>query len=200
MTDKSDTEKTVPNIAAGSGWNPGIQRPANPDDPTVVDPTFRTKSSMPSAGSKRAVVADDDEKTKIFTAPAPGANVDPSKLPVGWVVITQGPGRGTAYQLCYGSNRIGRGPGVEVSLNFDDASISRGAHTRIAYDTKGRMFYLAPGDGTGLTYRKGQPEPILTPVPLEPNTEIEIGHTVLRFLPLCSKDFDWMDSLDESKK
>ncbi len=52
-----------------------------------------------------------------------------------------------------------------------------------------RKFYLQQGEGNQLTYLEGQP--VLTPTQLAAGNQIRLGDTVLRFVPLCGKDFDW---------
>lgn len=180
------------------GWGLGV-------DPDDVDGEKATRiarnTGSGDAGNKQDAVRhdsnaagadhDDEERTRLFKSPKQNGKIDLSEVPVGWLAIINGPGFGNALPLFYGSNSIGRGANVEVPLNFGDESISRGPHARIIYDAKGRSFYVRPGEGTGLTYIDGRP--VLAPLPLTPNMQIEIGHTTLRFIQLCSPEFDWQD-------
>ena len=111
---------------------------------------------------------------------------------VGWLVIVEGPGKGRAVQLGYGSNSLGRGATDRVKLDFGDDQISRNGHAVVTYDPRGRKFYVQHGGGTNLTYLGDQP--VLTPAELPPKGRIGIGNTVLQFVPFCGTEFDWQDS------
>ena len=111
---------------------------------------------------------------------------------VGWLVVVQGPGKGRAVQLGYGSNSLGRGATDRLKLDFGDDQISRNGHAVVTYDPRGRKFYVQHGGGTNLTYLGGQP--VLAPAELPPQGRIGIGKTVLRFVPFCGAEFDWQDS------
>ena len=111
---------------------------------------------------------------------------------VGWLAIVEGPGKGKAMQLGYGSNPIGRGETPRVKLNFGDDQISRGGHAIVTYDLRGRKFYVQHGEGTNLTYLND--EPVLIPIELPALSHISIGNTTLRFVPLCGDVFDWQDT------
>ena len=111
---------------------------------------------------------------------------------VGWLVVVEGPGKGRAIQLGYGSNSLGRGATDRVKLDFGDDHISRNGHAVVTYDPRGRKFYVQHGGGTNLTYLGDQP--LLTPTELPALSHIRIGNTILRFVPLCGAGFDWQDS------
>lgn len=110
---------------------------------------------------------------------------------VGWLVIVDGPGRGRAVQLGYGSNSLGRGATDRVKLDFGDDQISRNGHAVVTYDPRGRKFHVQHGGGVNLTYLGDQP--VLTPTELPALSHVNIGNTVLRFVPLCGDEFDWQD-------
>ena len=111
---------------------------------------------------------------------------------VGWLVVVEGPGKGQAMQLGYGSNPLGRGATDRVKLDFGDDQISRNGHAVVTYDPRGRKFYLQHGGGTNLTYLGDQP--VLAPAELSALSHISIGNTILRFVPLCGAEFDWQDT------
>lgn len=173
---------------------PGDQA-SNSDEPTRIYTGARTP---PSGGG-------DQGENYRPTTPLPGGEDigDPIPSPVietdglddpvvGWLVIVGGPGKGKALQLGYGYNAIGRGETARVKLNFGDNQISRGGHTIVTYDSRGRKFYVQHGEGTNLTYLND--EPVLIPIELPPLSHISIGSTVLRFVPLCGDAFDWQDT------
>lgn len=111
---------------------------------------------------------------------------------VGWLVVVEGPGKGRAVPLGYGSNSIGRGATDRIKLDFGDDQISRSGHAVVTYDPRGRQFYVQHGGGTNLTYLGDQP--VLAPTELSALSHISIGQTVLRFVPLCGAEFDWQDT------
>ena len=111
---------------------------------------------------------------------------------VGWLVVVEGPGKGRALPLGYGSNSLGRGATDRVKLDFGDDQISRNGHAVVTYDPRGRKFYVQHGGGTNLTYLGAQP--VLAPAELSALSHITIGNTALRFVPLCGAEFDWQDT------
>jgi hypothetical protein len=115
-----------------------------------------------------------------------GAASDPV---VGWLVITKGPGLGKVLTLGYGRNAIGRGDKARINVDFGDAEISRGAHCIVYFEPREREFSVQHGDGVNMTYRDGKP--LYEREVLESGTVIDIGATSLRFVPFCSKDWDW---------
>ena len=119
-------------------------------------------------------------------APQPTAMEDP---PVGWLVVIRGPGQGNFVALGHGANSMGRDASERLPLNFGDEMISRKGHAIITYDPRGKKFYISHGGGTNLTYINDQP--VLAPQELQPNTNIVISNTTLRFVPLCGAQFDW---------
>lgn len=120
---------------------------------------------------------------------APAAAGDAHSPVVGWLVIVDGPGRGRSIELGYGMNIVGRSPGNRVVLDFGDDQISGDDHFRIAYDGTHRQFHLVPGRGTNLVY-VGE-SPLLAPMALTAGSELAVGSTRLRFVPLCSESWDW---------
>lgn len=111
--------------------------------------------------------------------------------PVGWLVIVDGPGKGSVATLGIGRNPIGREPGQRICLNHGDTTISREKHAVIIYDPVNRRFHIAPGEGFNLTYVED--EPVMAPRELEPLTHVKMGNTILRFVPFCGDAFSWDD-------
>ena len=143
----------------------------------------------------------DDGRTRVYRPnrsdprPDDASPVDPvdpmDDPPVGWLVIVAGPGKGGVVTLGMGVNSMGRDRDQRVSLDFGDEMISRVNHGTITYDPRGRKFYVQHGGGTNLTYVDD--EPVLAPRVLEPLMHLQIGNTVLRFVPLCGEEFSWDD-------
>lgn len=149
---------------------------------------------------------------------------DPMRDPVvGWLVVIQGKGKGSAVALGYGQNTVGRGDNARRKLAFGgdimrsegatvvhrvsvenmifDDSVSR-THFIITYDGRGQTFYIQSSpDSTNLTYirKSGQDEPVLQPTKIEAFQKVLVGNTVLMFVPLCHRNedgtgFDWQGS------
>lgn len=108
---------------------------------------------------------------------------------VGWLVVIVGPGKGTARELGYGMNSIGRSPEDRVSLDFGDEEISRHGHAVVTYDPRGRRFYAQHGGGVNLSYLDDAP--LLQPMMLNGGEVLAIGNTRLKFVPFCGEAFDW---------
>ena len=159
----------------------------------------QTISTTPLEIQRNRVSGDDDPHTKIFR-PGASSRVDGStaesaknkfaKEPVvGWLVVTEGPGRGQSLEVGYGMNSIGRDNSERISIDFGDEQISRKSHALLTYDTKGRKFYLQHGGGVNLTYVAE--EPVLQTLELKGREVISIGDTKLTFVAFCGQDFEW---------
>ena len=151
--------------------------------------------TTPARGDLRQVETDAAERTRLVRPgehPSDQEAGDPmDDPPVGWLVVVEGPGKGAVVTLGMGVNTIGRDRSERVSLDFGDTMISRTNHGTITYDPRGRKFYLQHGGGKNLTYV--EEEPVLTPRELAPFTQVQLGDTVLRFVPLCGAEFSWDD-------
>lgn len=165
---------------------PGTSRLSGASD---EDPTGRPASASDEGEMTRLVGPPRRAATPGAAATQPaGDSEDPV---VGWLVVHTGPGRGNARQLGYGQNSVGRERTERVSLDFGDASLSRTKHCFVIYEPRKREYILRPGDGSNLTYLNGGL--VSEPAPVKAGDLIEIGHTTLRFVPLCGPDFDWQD-------
>ena len=74
-------------------------------------------------------------------------------------------------------------------LDFGDEEVSRENHATVTFDGRHRRYYVLPGQGRNLVYVNDQP--VMTPLELTGGEEILLGQTKLRFVPFCSKSFDW---------
>ncbi len=173
--------RTVPARSQGSGSQ---EQEAAADSTTPED---KTRIYRPGA-KKGQPPARSPEDSAGAVAPAASAMDDP---PVGWLVVVQGPGQGKVVTLGNGANTIGRASSERVCLDFGDTLISHKKHTLITYDPKGRKFYIQQGDGTNLTYIADTP--VLAPTELDGFSSIQMGETVLLFVPLCGERFDWAE-------
>ncbi|WP_019953425.1 FHA domain-containing protein [Yoonia vestfoldensis] len=114
-----------------------------------------------------------------------------AKFPVGWIVVTEGPGRGESFALMAGMNPIGRGEDQAVQLDFGDNAISRSNHAAIVYDPDGKEFLLGHGGKSNIV--RLNDKPVISNETLKTGDVIRIGETVLRFVALCDKSFNWSE-------
>ena len=143
----------------------------------------------------------DGERTRVFRRRERPAGQDVAfddpmdDPPVGWLVVVDGPGKGRVATLGTGVNSIGRDQSERVALDYGDVRISRAHHATITYDPRGRKFYVQHGGGKNLTYVGDAP--VLAPRELPPLAQVQMGDTVLRFVPLCDAGFSWDDESDD---
>ncbi|WP_367646821.1 FHA domain-containing protein [Ruegeria arenilitoris] len=113
-------------------------------------------------------------------------------FPVGWLVVTAGPGRGSCITLTEGLMQIGRNDDQAIQLDFGDTGISRSSHAVIAYDPEDRKCYLGHGGKANLVRLNGKP--VLSTVALSSGDLIRISETSIRFAAFCDDGFDWRDA------
>ncbi len=113
-------------------------------------------------------------------------------FPVGWLVVTGGPGRGASVTLTEGLMQIGRKDDQAIQLDFGDTGISRSNHAVIAYDPEDRKCYLGHGGKANLVRLNGKP--VLSTIALSSGDLIRISETSIRFTAFCDDGFDWRDS------
>jgi hypothetical protein len=116
----------------------------------------------------------------------------PVPFPVGWIVVTRGPGRGAHFPLAAGVSLVGRGAENSVCLDFGDTAISRQNHAAIAYDDEAQGFYLGHGGKSNIIRLNGRP--VLSTEEIGHGDEIRIGETVLRLVALCGSGFSWSEA------
>lgn len=127
---------------------------------------------------------------------APAATATKSvRFPVGWIVVSEGPGRGESFSLLAGMSQIGRGEDQAVQLDFGDNSISRSNHAAIVYDTNTKEFLLGHGGKSNIV--RLDDKPLISNETLKTGDLIRIGETVLRFVALCDGSFDWDNGTNE---
>ena len=122
-------------------------------------------------------------------APAKG-----TKFPVGWVVVTDGPGRGESFTLVAGMSQIGRGEDQAIQLDFGDNAISRTNHAAIVYDAENHSFLLGHGGKSNVV--RLNDTPVISNEAIKDGDLIRIGETTLRFTQLCDETFNWTDKND----
>lgn len=110
-------------------------------------------------------------------------------FPVGWLIVVDGAGRGSAFTLFNGVSNIGRGEDQTVRLDFGDNAISRENHASIAYDPRQKSFFIGQGGKANLVRRNDRP--VLSTEEMSAGDLVTVGETTLRFVPFCSSDFSW---------
>jgi pSer/pThr/pTyr-binding forkhead associated (FHA) protein len=169
--------------------NPLARRFQVDDEPDTIDleqaAEFHDSEDQEQGQSTTRILSGETGKA------APVENEALSDPVSGFLAVISGPGRGSVSILRYGKNSIGRDTSQRVSLDRGDSRISRENHCIVTYDPATRKFYLQPGEGSNLTYLEGQP--LLTVMELSAGNHIRIGGTGLRFVPLCTQDFNWED-------
>lgn len=145
------------------------------DDQTVILPAAKTSTTTQSEASPEP--AGQTAQTKF----------DP---PVGWLVVREGPGRGSYRPVFYGQNAIGRSATQRINLDFGDLRISREEHAFLIYDEISRRFYLRDNGKTNLVRINGVP--VMAPTEIYHQDQITIGSTQLLFVALCGHGFDWL--------
>ena len=172
-----------------------------PEDPvTQIATRSKEKDNGPAPGYRQA----SDSPQTVIAGGSAQRNAprqvdapprDPSRgladPVVGWLVVTDGPGKGFAVRLGNGQNSIGRGETSRVRMDFGDEQISRSDHAVVIYDPKQNRFYIRQGQGVNLVYLDDQP--VLSPTPLSDGSRITLGETTLRFVALCNDDFRWTE-------
>ena len=140
----------------------------------------------------------DDEAKDVFATKADGrAPVVADKFPTGWIVVTNGPGRGASFSLHAGVSQIGRGEDQTVRLDFGDTSISRNNHAAVAFDEEQSKFFLGHGGKSNLVRLNGKP--VLSTEEMTNGDEIRIGETSLKFIALCGETFSWNGNGDDGE-
>ena len=155
-------------------------------------PDHRTRIYRP--GARKSQPSDQPPEQQSGQAEAAGRPTAADAMddpPVGWLVVVQGPGQGNAVTIGNGSNSLGRDHSERICVDFGDETISRRGHTTITYDPRGKKFYIQHGGGKNLTYMEDSP--VLVPTELQGFSKIQIGETVLLFVPLCGERFDWAE-------
>lgn len=182
------------NPAAQSEPSPAPQRAraSTPAAPVAASPEASLIDLEAAPGSKvrtRLLGFGAAPKSDAFeSAPAAARDV---RFPVGWLVVTDGPGCGASFTLTSGLSTIGRGADQSVCLDFGDTAISREGHAAVVYDPEDRRMLISHGGKSNIVRLNG--EPLLSREDLGNGDLIRIGKTSLRFVAFCGESFDWSD-------
>lgn len=148
------------------------------------------KTQLAGYSNDEAELEQTSQDAEVSPRPRPSdikkANPDPVH---GWLVITDGFGKGYSLVIGGGRSAIGRGDDQHIQIDFGDESISREKHCWITYDSRVGKFYLSAGDGRNLCYIND--EPVLTSLPMNDRDVILIGETTFTFIAFCGDTFAW---------
>ncbi len=167
-----------------------------PGDPNDATRLIRNAEAAPAKESnwESRPQQSNDGHTRLVGPADPAAAPPPPLLAnedpvVGWVVVVEGPGKGTSLPLGYGMNDLARSAAARVPLDFGDDLIARSQHAIITFDPRSLTFFVQHGTSKNLTYVGDIP--VLIPQELSSGQEVTLGATRLRFIALCGRDFDW---------
>ena len=144
--------------------------------------------AMPAAHGDETVVL----RTSTLQEPATGSSAPQNTVSTdvaGWLCVTSEAMQGASYSVTSGRNTVGRAETNDLSIEHDDAMISRETHMSIVADPKSQKFYLVPGETKNLTYLNG--EPLLAPGEISDRDKIQIGVTEFIFVQYYGNYTDW---------
>lgn len=194
-----DTEETETALA------PETAAPAPSGPPMLEVPDLGLSASAPAAPAPAAGgrvktrllgFHTGDDALDAFSAEKAPAAAESIKCPVGWIVIVDGPGRGTSFALAPGLSTLGRGADQTIPLDFGDDSISRNNHASIAYDEEENKVLIGHGGKSNLVRLNSKP--LVSSEELSSGDQIRVGKTTLRFVALCGADFSWSTDAKET--
>ncbi|EBA13753.1 FHA domain-containing protein [Roseobacter sp. CCS2] len=172
--------------------------PAAPRAEPAVASAAAARSPARSRRTKTRLIGfdkSDGDVVDLFNDTPKTAPTKSLKFPVGWLVVTEGPGRGESFSLLAGMSQIGRGEDQAVQLDFGDNSISRTNHAAIVFDADTKEFLLGHGGKSNIV--RLNDKPLISNETLNTGDVIRIGETVLRFVALCGKSFNWSEGTTE---
>lgn len=186
----------VVRTAPASMWD-GLE---DEDDADGVQTALPLPTRSPVGRAKTRLLGQQettDFGSDVFEDSAPAQKAIGVRFPVGFLIVVGGPGRGTAFTLQAGVSQIGRGDDETIPLNFGDTAISRHNHASVAYDAETHDYYIGHGGKLNMVRLNGRP--VLSTEPLHDGDHIRIGETTLKFMALCSKEFNWSEAMAEQE-
>ncbi|MBY5918459.1 FHA domain-containing protein [Rhizobium leguminosarum] len=114
---------------------------------------------------------------------------EPVELPVGFVVIVSGPGRGSHFPIYNGMNSLGRDASNTIVIDFGDDKISRESHCFLTFDDEDGAFWIQHGGKSNLV--RLNDKPVMEPVAMTDGDYIRVGASKFRFVALCNASFNW---------
>ena len=163
-----------------------------PDAAPTATPVAATRQPARARRTKTRLIGfekSNGDVVDLFNDAPKAAAAQRVRFPVGWIVVTDGPGRGESFTLLAGMSQIGRGEDQAIQLDFGDTTISRNNHAAIVYDPETMTFLLGHGGKANIV--RLNDKPVISNETLQNGDVIRIGETKLRFVALCDKSFNW---------
>ena len=194
---KKKNKAIEPQQAATAQDMSSVPSPMQPPVDGDGEPVLRKRRRPTNTNKTRLMGFDtsDGRVTDLFGDDKATTDTGRFQFPVGLVMVVKGPGFGECFAIQPGMSQIGREEGQAIQLDFGDMAISRENHAAIVYDPKEHSFLLGHGGKSNLVRLNGKP--VVSTNDLANGDEIEIGETRLRFVALCSKDFNWEEAKAE---
>ncbi len=170
---------------------------ASPTPPVAaVQPPAPREAVKPAAAPAAVPVPAASEGGYTRLLPHPGIANTPDLAKgapvVGWLVVVQGPGKGSFRPVFPGSNTIGRLTTQRIPIDFGDDSISGEKQAFLVYDGRKRQFQLVPNlEKSNLVHLNDAA--VLSNTEIKAKDRLTVGQTTLLFVPLCGEDFDWAE-------
>jgi hypothetical protein len=181
----SESHSTAPNPTRILGERPAITEPDSPESVTRLVDDQQTAL----ASDVTRVISDEQDHSEHDALSTTHRSSTPV---VGWLIVIDGPGRGTSVPFGAGMNSIGRRPDNGVVLDFGDEDITESAHAFIVYDEENKAFHVTHAGQQSVVRLNDQP--LLEAKPIDDGGLLRLGQTTVRFCALCGPDFDWSDS------
>lgn len=135
------------------------------------------------------IFAEEDAVTQKFSAEkkeASGHDDEVRDYLTGWLVCVKGRDVGRDYRIFKGQNFVGRDYDMDIRIENDN-TVSRRNHCSIVYEERESRFYVVPMEN--MVYMAGT---LLNhAAEIKSGQEIQIGDTVLVFIPFCEGERRW---------
>ncbi|MEM6385836.1 MAG: FHA domain-containing protein [Pseudomonadota bacterium] len=185
VLDPADTAKMTPEAV--------VSKPTASDEPAPGsdEPVIRKRRRPQNTNKTRLMGFDtsDGRIVDLFGEDKATNETNRFQHPVAIVMVVKGPGFGECFAVKSGMSQIGRGEDQAIQLDFGDMAISRENHAAVVYDPKEHTFLLGHGGKSNIVRLNGKP--VVSTSDLKNGDTIEIGETKLRFVALCSNEFNW---------
>ena len=166
---------------------------ATPVQEPAPEPVKKEASSLQDE-IRKSVSGSEGKTVGFFSMGGSESKEAPTSDPVvGWLVCIKGKHIGDSFNIVAGKNSIGRGVSNRIVI-ANDNTVSREKHLWIVYEPKKRLFFVQPGEGSGLSYLNG--DIIMETKGMKAKDQLEIGDGKYILIPLCDEDFSWEDYMN----
>lgn len=187
------------NVAISQSLGESIAQPAQqprPQSSPMIQP-MELNIQQPVINSFNIQPQEDDDYTVAITPGGKTVGTTGLKPVVGWLICLNGKHLGKDFRLVQGKNFIGRDLNMDVCLE-GEKTVSREKHALIVYEPKHHLYLIQSGDSKELTYVNDKV--ILESKELHAYDQILLGDVKLLFIPLCNKEFNWTEVLEEGNE